>query len=179
MAWSEILELTTQISNHRLTDAWKGTTKQFLAHFKEKLRLLDCLSAEHDKLPESTRIAFLQQAAGNIDDLCKSIAWTQFVIARMVAQVLYHMKATLSSSRMQHINMTLPFNMERRSEVHLHITLVMRRQLTTFPLMLMKTASPSPMKPSPQHSEVIFQSNKPRSTYLHIYGRSLQIRTAS
>ena len=37
------MALTTYITNLSLTDSWKGTTHQFLSHFKEKHCLLDSL----------------------------------------------------------------------------------------------------------------------------------------
>ena len=40
MAQHEVVTLTTYITNLSLTDSWKGTTRQFLCHFKEKLRLV-------------------------------------------------------------------------------------------------------------------------------------------
>ena len=43
VAQHEIVNLTTYITSLSLTDSWKGTTKQFLGHFKEKLRLFDSL----------------------------------------------------------------------------------------------------------------------------------------
>ena len=36
-AQHEDVTLTTYITNLSLTDSWKGTTRQFLSHFKEKL----------------------------------------------------------------------------------------------------------------------------------------------
>ena len=62
MAQHEILELTTYVTNLRLTDTWKGTTQQILTHFKEKLHLLDSLVEDSDKIPQTTHIGFLQQA---------------------------------------------------------------------------------------------------------------------
>ena len=44
VAQHEVVTLTTYITNLSLTDSWKGTIRQFLTHFKEKLRLLDSLS---------------------------------------------------------------------------------------------------------------------------------------
>ena len=38
---AEVLRLTTYVANLKLTDNWRGTTTQFLLHFKEQLRLLD------------------------------------------------------------------------------------------------------------------------------------------
>ena len=43
VAQHEVVTLTTYITNLSLTHSWKGTTRQFLSHFKEKLRLLDSL----------------------------------------------------------------------------------------------------------------------------------------
>ena len=43
VAQHEVVTLTTYITNLNLSDSWKGTTRQFLSHFKEKLRLLDSL----------------------------------------------------------------------------------------------------------------------------------------
>ena len=37
MAQHEVVELTTYITNLRLTNSWKGMTPQFLTHFKQKL----------------------------------------------------------------------------------------------------------------------------------------------
>ena len=56
VAQHDIITLTTDITNLTLNDSWKGTVRQFLSHFKEKLRLLDSLVPVSDQLPETTRI---------------------------------------------------------------------------------------------------------------------------
>ena len=61
--------MTTYITNLSLTDSWKGTTRQFLSYFKEKLRLLDSLVPDTDKIPETVRITFLQRAVQQNHDL--------------------------------------------------------------------------------------------------------------
>ena len=43
VAQHDIITLTSDITNLTLNDSWKGTVRQFLSHFKEKLRLLDSL----------------------------------------------------------------------------------------------------------------------------------------
>ena len=43
VAQHEVVNLTTYITTLNLADSWKGTTRQFLSHFKAKLRLLDIL----------------------------------------------------------------------------------------------------------------------------------------
>ena len=61
--------MTTYITNLSLTDRWKGTTRQFLTYFKEKLRLLDSLVPDTNKIPETVRIIFLQRAVQQNHDL--------------------------------------------------------------------------------------------------------------
>ena len=69
VAQHDIMTLTTDISNLSLNDSWKGTVRQFLSHFQEKLRLLDSLVPVSDQLPETTRITFLQRAVQQNHDL--------------------------------------------------------------------------------------------------------------
>ena len=61
--------MTTDITNLNLNDSRKGTVRQFLSHFKDKLRLLDSLVPVSDQLPEITRITFLQRAVQQNHDL--------------------------------------------------------------------------------------------------------------
>ena len=65
----DIITLTTDITNLTLNDSWKGTVRQFLSHFKEKLRLLDSIVPVSDQLPETTRITFLQRTVQQNHDL--------------------------------------------------------------------------------------------------------------
>ena len=69
VAQHDIITLTTDITNLTLNDSWKGTVRQFLSHFKEKLRLLDSLVPISYQLPETTRITFLQRAVQQNHDL--------------------------------------------------------------------------------------------------------------
>ena len=69
VAQHDIITLTTDITNLTLNDSWKGTVRQFLSYFKEKLRLLDSLVPVSDQLPETTRITFLQRAVQQNHDL--------------------------------------------------------------------------------------------------------------
>ena len=69
VAQHDIITLTTDITNLTLNDSWKGTVRQFLSHFKEKIRLLNSLVPISDQLPETTRITFLQRAVQQNHDL--------------------------------------------------------------------------------------------------------------
>ena len=66
---NEVVTSTTYITNLNLTDSWKGTTRQFLSHFEEKLRLLDSLVPDTDKIRETVRIPFLQKLVQQNHDL--------------------------------------------------------------------------------------------------------------
>ena len=66
---AEVLRLTTYVANLKLTDNLRGTTTQFLLHFKEQLRLLDSLVPLDEQLSDSTRMAFLQRAVEGVPDL--------------------------------------------------------------------------------------------------------------
>ena len=69
VAQHDIITLTTEITNLTLNDSWKGTVRQFLSHFKEKLRLRDSLVPISDQLPEITRLTFLHRAVQQNHDL--------------------------------------------------------------------------------------------------------------
>ena len=69
VAQHDIITLTTEITNLTLNDSWKGTVRQFLSHFKEKIRLLDSLVPVSDQLPETARITFLQRTVQQNHDL--------------------------------------------------------------------------------------------------------------
>ena len=55
VAQHEVVTLTTYIANLSLTDSRKRTSRRLLSHFKEKLRLLDSLVPDTDKIPETVQ----------------------------------------------------------------------------------------------------------------------------
>ena len=63
------MTLTTYITKLSLADNWKGTTCQFLSHFKEKLHLWDSLVPDTDSIPEAVRVTFLPRAVQKNNDL--------------------------------------------------------------------------------------------------------------
>ena len=69
VAQHEVVTLATYITKLSLTDSSKGTTHQYLSHFKQKLHLLDSLLPETAKIPETVRITFLQRAVQKNHDL--------------------------------------------------------------------------------------------------------------
>ncbi|KAL7570771.1 hypothetical protein ACA910_014401 [Epithemia clementina (nom. ined.)] len=69
LAKREVICLQRYITNLKLDDSWRGTTRQFLLHFQEQLRLLDKLVASSERLPDHTRMTFLMQAVEHVPDL--------------------------------------------------------------------------------------------------------------
>ena len=69
LAKREVLRLTNYISNLRLDDSWRGTTRQFLLHFQEQLQLLDNLVPISDRIHDHTRVSFLMQTVEKVPDL--------------------------------------------------------------------------------------------------------------
>ncbi|KAL7564284.1 hypothetical protein ACA910_014347 [Epithemia clementina (nom. ined.)] len=69
LAKREVIRLQRYITNLKLDDSWRGTTRQFLLHFQEQLRLLDKLVAPSERLLDHTRMTFLMQAVEHVPDL--------------------------------------------------------------------------------------------------------------
>ena len=61
--------LTQYVTNTVLDDNFKGTTEQFVLHFNEQFRQLDEISEDSEKLPSTVKLALLQTAVRNINDL--------------------------------------------------------------------------------------------------------------
>ena len=66
---SEINRITKYLTNIKLDDTWRGTNESFLMHYNDQLRLLDSLVDLDEKLPDNTRVTFLESAVESIPDL--------------------------------------------------------------------------------------------------------------
>ena len=66
---SEINKITKYLTNIKLDDTWRGTNESFLMHYNDQLRLLDSLVDSDEKLPDNTRVTFLQSAVESVPDL--------------------------------------------------------------------------------------------------------------
>ena len=58
-----------RITNIKLDDTWRGTNESFLMHYNDQLRLLDSLVDSDEKLPDNTRVTFLESAVESVPDL--------------------------------------------------------------------------------------------------------------
>ena len=65
---SEINRITKYLTNIKLDDTWRGTNESFLMHYNDQLRLLDSLVDSDEKLPDNTRVTFLESAVESIPD---------------------------------------------------------------------------------------------------------------
>ena len=66
---SEINRITKHLTNIKLDDTWRGTNESFLMHYNDQLRLLDSLVDSDEKLPDNTRVTFLESAVESVPDL--------------------------------------------------------------------------------------------------------------
>ena len=66
---SEINRITKYLTNIKLDDTWRGTNESFLMHYNDQLRLLDSLVHSNEKLPDITRVTFLESAVESVPDL--------------------------------------------------------------------------------------------------------------
>ena len=66
---SEVNRITKYLTNIKLDDTWRGTNESFLMHYNDQLRLLDSLVDSDEKLPDSTRVTFLESAVESVPDL--------------------------------------------------------------------------------------------------------------
>ena len=66
---SEINRITKYLTNIKLDDTWRATNESFLMHYNDQLRLLDSLVDSDEKLPDNTRVTFLESAVESVPDL--------------------------------------------------------------------------------------------------------------
>ena len=66
---SEINRITKYLTNIKLDDTWRGTNESFLMHNNDQLCLLDSLVDPEEKLPDNTRVTFLESAVESVPDL--------------------------------------------------------------------------------------------------------------
>ena len=66
---SEINRITKYLTNIKPDDTWRGTNESFLMHYNDQLRLLDSLVYPEEKLPDNTRVTFLESAVESVPDL--------------------------------------------------------------------------------------------------------------
>ena len=57
------------MTNIKLDDTWRGTNESFLMHYNDQLHLLDSLVDSDEKLPDNTRVTFLESAVESVPDL--------------------------------------------------------------------------------------------------------------
>ena len=106
VAQHEIVTLTIYITNLNLTYSWKGTTRQFLSYFKEKLRLLDSLVPDTDKITETVRITFLQKAVQQNHDLSRFMSLILSWISKTGSTGKLTLKSTMTCFGLKHTSMT-------------------------------------------------------------------------
>ena len=66
---AEINRITKYLTNIKLDDTWRGTNESFPIHYNDQLPLLDSLVDSGEKLPDNTRVTFLESVVESVPDL--------------------------------------------------------------------------------------------------------------
>ena len=80
---SEINRITNYLTNIKLDDTWRGTNESFLMHYNDQLHLLDSLVDSDEKLPDNTRVTFLESAVEYVPDLRRVKITDNFLQAQL------------------------------------------------------------------------------------------------
>ena len=110
---SEKRKLTHYVTNTVLDSQFRGTTQQFVLHFNEQFRRLDELTDLSERMPDSIKMALLQNAVKDIPQLCIVEALDEYTSTTSGDGSLTHLNYSSSSSMlvlgmMQPIHPLLP-----------------------------------------------------------------------
>ena len=118
---SEINRITKYLTNIKLDDTWRGTNESFLMHYNDQLRLLDSLVDSDEKLPDNTRVTFLESAVESVPDL-RRVKITDNVLQAQLDStrpISYRSYFNLSKDAAFHLDQaTKRGNKIRRTNVH-------------------------------------------------------------
>ena len=76
---AEINRITKYLTNIKLDDTRRGTNESLLMHYNDQLRLLDSLVDSDEKLPDNTRVTFLESVVESVPDL-RRVKITDYVL---------------------------------------------------------------------------------------------------
>ena len=118
---SEINRIIKYLTNIKLDDTWRGTNESFLMHYNDQLRLLDSLVDSDEKLPDNTRVTFLESAVESVPDL-RRVKITDNVLQAQLDStrpILYRSYFDLLKDAAFHLDQaTKRGNKIRRTNVH-------------------------------------------------------------
>ena len=111
---SEINRITKYLTNIKLDDTWRGTNESFLMHYNDQLCLLDSLVDSDEKLPDNTRVTFLESAVESVPDLRRNVLQAQLDSTRPISyrsyfdllkDAAFHLdQATKRGNKIRHTN---------------------------------------------------------------------------
>ena len=118
---SEINRITKYLTNIKLDDTWRGTNESFLMHYNDQLRLLDSLVDSDEKLPDNTRVTFLESAVESVPGL-KRVKITDNVLQAqldLTRPITYRSYFDLLKDAAFHLDQATKWgNKIRRTNVH-------------------------------------------------------------
>ena len=117
---SEINRITKYLTNIKLDDTWRGTNESFVMHYNDQLRLLDSLVDSDEKLPDNTRVTFLESAVESVPDL-RRVKITDNVLQAQLDStrpISYRSYFDLLKDAAFHLDQAKRGNKVRRTNVH-------------------------------------------------------------
>ena len=118
---SEINRITKYLTNIKLDDSWRGTNESFLMHYNDQLCLLDSLVDSDEKLPDNTRVTFLESAVESVPDLRRVMITDNVLQAQLdsTRPISYRSHFDLLKDAAFHLDQaTKRGNKVRRTNVH-------------------------------------------------------------
>ena len=129
------------MTNIKLDDTWRGTNESFLMHYNDQLRLLDSLVDTDEKLPDNTRVTFLESAVESVPDLRRVMITDNVLQAQLdsTRPISYRSYFDLLKDAAFHLDQ-VPKE-ETRSGVQMYSSLgpMMRMNTKPYPLMTLKS----------------------------------------
>ena len=140
---SEINRITKYLTNIKLDDTWRGTNESFLMHYNDQLCLLDSLVDSDEKLPDNTRVTFLESAVESVPDL-RRVKITDNVLQAQLDStrpISYRSYFDLLKDAAFHLDKQP--REETRSGVQMYTSLgpMMRMNTKIYPLMTLKSSN--------------------------------------
>ena len=140
---SEINRITKYLTNIKLDDTWRGTNESFLMHYNDQLRLLDSLVDSDEKLPDNTRVTFLESAVESVPDL-RCLKITDNVLQAQLDStrpISYKSYFDLLKDAAFHLDQATKRGNKIRRTNDTSLGPMMRMNTKTYPLMTLKSFS--------------------------------------
>ena len=131
------------MTNIKLDDTWRGTNESFLMHYNDQLCLLDSLVDSDEKLPDNTRVTFLESTVESVPDL-RRVKITDNVLEAQLDStrpISYRSYFDLLKDAAFHLDQATKRGNKIRRTNYISLGPMMRMNTRTYPLMTIKSST--------------------------------------